>query len=449
MTVSLGSSRSRAGLRTLLVVSTFVMFGTAQLLWDSGTSGVTAQEQCPAPSPTPSSEPTPAPSPEPEPSPTFGLVSAETAEEPCDEGGGEEEPGGEEGNGKPGGGGDENVDLPGNSGPQRDAISGNDPGSGKRSHNKNRRKSSKRSKKNGKNEELPVPGGSGVFNDRHRVDGEFSTERLQIVAARLRAEGLSHEQILRRVYIPFIIGGPAAWTDTWGAPRYGPGPLVRTHEGQDVFCRYGDPVLAVERGRIEFDEGGLGGVVARLYRGDGSYFYYAHLSAWNTRDYETGDKVQPGDVIGYCGNTGNAITTPPHVHFGWYTPGGTARNPMGALVHWLETAESSAGVAYKDVTGRAFRFREAEVTWRLFGDTFSPDVSELRVSTESLLAAGSGGGALGLAEAALQAALADQPEVPTTARIGARLLGAGGGHSELAELLEPTDDPAPVTDAAD
>ena len=99
-----------------------------------------------------------------------------------------------------------------------------------------------------------------------------------------------------------------------------------------MFCRYGDPVLATERGYVEYEEGGLGGKVARLRRADGSYSYYGHLSAWNTRVAASGDRVGPGDVIGYCGNSGNAIGSPPHVHFGLYGSNGRTMNPMKDLV---------------------------------------------------------------------------------------------------------------------
>ncbi|MBA2313108.1 MAG: M23 family metallopeptidase, partial [Actinobacteria bacterium] len=145
-------------------------------------------------------------------------------------------------------------------------------------------------------------------------------------------------------YSPFIIAGRASWVDTWGAPRYGPGALVRTHEGQDVFCDSGAPVLASEPGIIEFDQGGLGGRVARLFRNDGSYWYYAHLSGWNTRRFSSGDRVEAGDIIGYCGNSGNASGTSAHVHFGWYGADGRARDPFRHLVRWLAIAERKHGI---------------------------------------------------------------------------------------------------------
>jgi hypothetical protein len=50
---------------------------------------------------------------------------------------------------------------------------------------------------------------------------------------------------------------------------------VRQHEGQDVFCDYGAPVLASEVGIVEFGTDVLGGRVARLFRPDGSHWYYA------------------------------------------------------------------------------------------------------------------------------------------------------------------------------
>ena len=75
-------------------------------------------------------------------------------------------------------------------------------------------------------------------------------------------------------------------------------------------------MLAAAKGTIDFDSGGLGGKVARLHMNKGGYLYYAHLEDFNTNRFESGDRVRRGDVIGYCGSTGNAATSAPHVHFG-------------------------------------------------------------------------------------------------------------------------------------
>jgi murein DD-endopeptidase MepM/ murein hydrolase activator NlpD len=169
------------------------------------------------------------------------------------------------------------------------------------------------------------------------LSGTFSSERLVVAATRLRAAGWSEARIRREVYAPFILVGPASWSDSWHAPRYGPGPLVRQHEGQDVLCRYGAEVLAPTDGTIEFDTGLLGGRSAHLYLPDGGFYYFAHFVRWNDRRFSNGDEVHRGDVIGYCGDTGNA--TVPHVHFGHYGPDGAAINPIRSLISWLHRAE--------------------------------------------------------------------------------------------------------------
>jgi Peptidase family M23 len=208
----------------------------------------------------------------------------------------------------------------------------------------------------------------------------YSDHRLVALAVRLRGLGLSQRQIITRVYVPFILAGPADWSDSWHALRYGPAAgEVRLHEGQDVFCDYGDPVLATKRGWVDYEHGGLGGTVARLHVASGSYFYYAHLSATNAKRYPTGTRVRPGDILGYCGNSGDAAGGPPHVHFGWYLEGGSdPRDPMKLLVRWLHRAERRAlGLAAKTQGERVGQIPSL-ILQRQFGEAFEPDLSRLR-----------------------------------------------------------------------
>jgi murein DD-endopeptidase MepM/ murein hydrolase activator NlpD len=100
-------------------------------------------------------------------------------------------------------------------------------------------------------------------------------------------------------------------------------------------------VLATAQGTVEFDRGGLGGKVARIHMDKGGYLYYAHLEDFNTKRIASGDRVVRGDVIGYCGSTGNAAATAPHVHFGWYKDG-LAYDPMVLLARRLERAEAKS-----------------------------------------------------------------------------------------------------------
>jgi murein DD-endopeptidase MepM/ murein hydrolase activator NlpD len=270
--------------------------------------------------------------------PSPSVSPTPTPTQPGDGDGGDKD--GSDGN--DGGDGDGPVDLPGGDGGRNDG--GRTGGKGS---------------PGGRNKKDAAP-----VRSFYRVPGSYNTDALLSVAARLRSLGWTNERVLKEVFAPFIIGGKASWVDTWGAPRFGPGPIVRTHEGQDVFCEYGDPILATESGTIEFADGGLGGKVARLHRSDGSYWYYAHLSDWNTKEFSSNDTVQEGDVIGFCGNSGNALTTPPHVHFGWYKSSGIAKNPMRSLVNWLRgscsracrTCRGQASEADRGADGRqAFR----------------------------------------------------------------------------------------------
>jgi murein DD-endopeptidase MepM/ murein hydrolase activator NlpD len=357
----------------------------------------------------PSPEPTnpPAPDPDPDPDPGGGGT-----------GGGSGGGGGGGSGTDPGGGSGGGGSKPGRTNPVR-------PGSGNGG--------------GGRESTTPIPPPtSGTYVP---AGGSYTTDNLVTVANELRALGVPLERIVREVYAPFIIGGKAAWTDTWGAPRYGPGPIIRTHEGQDVFCSYGDPVLATETGTVNYGDAGLGGKVARLFRSDGGYWYFAHLSDFNTEEFPSGSTVEAGDIIGYCGNTGNAVSTASHVHFGFYDASGNARNPHSTLIKWLNQAERRAGSAITRAQDERVREIESLTLARRFGDSFMPDLSTLEDGSGALL--GSTGspstGAFGVAQSALMAALSNN-------------LYAGGFDPYGADLdssVEEFDDPADARDQLD
>ncbi len=101
----------------------------------------------------------------------------------------------------------------------------------------------------------------------------------------------------------------------------------RRHEGVDIFAPKGTPALAAVDGVISgVSTSSLGGNVAFLTDNERAIrLYYAHLDRWNVRN---GQRVSVGDTVGFVGNTGNARTTGPHLHFGIYGFNDGATDPL-------------------------------------------------------------------------------------------------------------------------
>ena len=106
---------------------------------------------------------------------------------------------------------------------------------------------------------------------------------------------------------------------------------ARQHHGVDIFAPRGTPVVAsldASVRRVEITN--LGGRVVWLQPLFGNTrLYYAHL---DSQSVEPGQYVFAGETIGTVGNSGNARTTPPHLHFGVYIRNrGGARDPYPFL----------------------------------------------------------------------------------------------------------------------
>lgn len=110
----------------------------------------------------------------------------------------------------------------------------------------------------------------------------------------------------------------------FGVPRDGG---RRKHEGIDIFAPKGTPALASASGIVSgVGVNRLGGNVAFVNDAERRLrIYYAHLDRWHVKN---GQRVSVGDTIGFVGNTGNARTTGPHLHYGIYTYDEGATNPL-------------------------------------------------------------------------------------------------------------------------
>lgn len=117
----------------------------------------------------------------------------------------------------------------------------------------------------------------------------------------------------------------AALVDTWGGARSG----GRRHEGIDIFAKRNTPIRATTRGIVlNVGPNNLGGKTVTVLGPGGWRHYYGHLERYP--NLKRGDWIQPGEVVGYVGDSGNAKGTPTHLHYGIYTSSG-ATNPYPLL----------------------------------------------------------------------------------------------------------------------
>ena len=113
----------------------------------------------------------------------------------------------------------------------------------------------------------------------------------------------------------------AVYIDDWHFPR----PGGRIHLGTDLFAPSDAPVFAPVSGELEQIDGTLGGLQFWLEGDDGNLYIGSHLSAFGLDG-----RVAAGDLVGYVGQSGNAKTTPPHLHFEIIV-GGVEINPYDVL----------------------------------------------------------------------------------------------------------------------
>lgn len=153
----------------------------------------------------------------------------------------------------------------------------------------------------------------------HRYIVDASGHYRLVFQPELAATARARLALARGGSLPFpVVGGhPYDIGGGFGAPRDGG---VRKHKGVDIFADRDTPVRAVADGRVSTGNGGLGGHYIFLSSGlTGPRFYYAHLDHFAV---QSGTHVDKGQVIGYVGNSGNAVGGPTHLHFGVYTAGG-------------------------------------------------------------------------------------------------------------------------------
>jgi hypothetical protein len=132
---------------------------------------------------------------------------------------------------------------------------------------------------------------------------------------------------LRGSVFPLPARSHYTYRGTWGAARGWGGR--RIHEGTDLFADAGLPVRSTDYGIIETKGWNkFGGWRVGIRDLNNVYHYFAHLAGFQ-KNIKVGDVVQPGDIIGWVGNSGygspgTSGKFPPHLHYGTYRDRGYA-----------------------------------------------------------------------------------------------------------------------------
>ena len=141
-------------------------------------------------------------------------------------------------------------------------------------------------------------------------------------AAAGRVAGLTDELLrAKQLMVPVAGVPPSKVGDTFRARRGD-----RLHSALDIMAPRGTPVISADAGKVfKIRSNKLGGLtVYTLDPGERFVYYYAHLDGY-AEGLREGASLQPGDVIGYVGTTGNAPPNVPHLHFQLLTYRGEGR----------------------------------------------------------------------------------------------------------------------------
>jgi murein DD-endopeptidase MepM/ murein hydrolase activator NlpD len=181
--------------------------------------------------------------------------------------------------------------------------------------------------------------------ERAKLQDQFSQQKQifdDIQSKRAEAEKLVER--LGRAYRDFLaslsgvsnglfkvcpVDQPRALYDGFGAPRYAGG--YHPHAGNDIVAPTGTAILAPFAGTARSSYNTLGGSAVYVYGALG-YVYNAHLSSYSSN---SNGPVAAGDVIGYVGDSGDALGGVPHDHFEWHPnviPSNWPTSPYGYTV---------------------------------------------------------------------------------------------------------------------
>lgn len=145
---------------------------------------------------------------------------------------------------------------------------------------------------------------------------------------------------VRNIIFPML--GTGSYYDDFGTPR-----TDHSHEGNDIFAPKMRPLVAAVDGTIrwvQYPEPSWGYAIS-IRDAEGFSYWYLHVNNDHpgtddglgdglyayAPDIVSGAPVVKGQLIGWVGDSGNAETTAPHLHFEIHDPSGTVYSPYQSL----------------------------------------------------------------------------------------------------------------------
>lgn len=168
-----------------------------------------------------------------------------------------------------------------------------------------------------------------VRQERIRGDRGRSSELQQKIAALPASANAS-------VYMPVLFGiEPGDISPNFGAPRSG----GRLHEGEDIISDKGTPIVSPTPAVVlRTGVGATEGNYVYTANPGGETFVYMHLDRIG-EGVVSGAVLGQGSLIGYVGDTGNALGGPSHLHFEIHSNGGAAMDPYPRLTGYFSLQE--------------------------------------------------------------------------------------------------------------
>lgn len=152
-------------------------------------------------------------------------------------------------------------------------------------------------------------------NDKATIDAQYD----ELMAASKYIEEMLRRSQMASAPAAMVGGGSGAmlWpiggevTSEFGWRVHPITGTEKFHSGVDIGADYGDPIVAAQGGTVEYAGwiSGYGNAVI-VNHGGGISTLYGHCQSLAVGE---GQQVSQGEVIAYCGSTGNS--TGPHCHF--------------------------------------------------------------------------------------------------------------------------------------